>query len=158
MEAVRQNLNELAASLRQGELHVVLGRYSDILLALLVITIIGIMIVPIPTFVMDILLTANMALAIAVLMICLYVPDALSLASFPTILLIATLFRLSLEVSATRLILLDANAGEVIHAFGSFVVRGNLVVGLVIFLIITLLQLLVVAKGAERVSEVSARF
>jgi type III secretion protein V len=158
MEAVRRHLLGLAATLRQGDLPEVLGRYSEILLALLVITIIAIMIIPIPTFVMDVLLTANMAMAIAVLMICLYVPDALSLASFPTILLIATLFRLSLEVSATRLILLYADAGEVIHAFGSFVVKGNLVVGLVIFLIITILQLVVIAKGAERVSEVAARF
>jgi len=158
MEAVQRRLTEAIAALRQGDLPVVLGRYSEILLALLVITIIAIMIIPIPTFVMDLLLTANMAMAISVLMICLYVPDALSLASFPTILLITTLFRLSLEVSATRLILLYADAGQVIHTFGSFVVKGNLVVGLVIFLIITLLQLVVIAKGAERVSEVSARF
>jgi type III secretion protein V len=158
MEAIQRRLTGLVASLRQGDLPEVLGRYSEILLALLVITIIAIMIIPIPTFLMDVLLTANMAMAIAVLMICLYVPDALSLASFPTILLIATLFRLSLEVSATRLILLYADAGEVIHAFGSFVVKGNLVVGMVVFLIITLLQLVVIAKGAERVSEVAARF
>jgi type III secretion protein V len=158
MEAVRRHLTGLADTLRQGDLPSVLGRYSEILLAFLVITIIAIMIIPIPTFLLDILLTTNMAMAIAILMICLYVPDALALASFPTILLITTLFRLSLEVSATRLILLYADAGDVIHAFGSFVVKGNLVVGLVIFLIITLLQLIVIAKGAERVSEVAARF
>ncbi len=158
MEAIKAKLMELYAGLRQGDLNVVLGRYSDILLALLVICIIAIMIIPIPTFLMDIFLTTNMALAIAILMITLYIPNALALASFPTILLISTLFRLSLEVSATRLILLYANAGEVINAFGSFVVKGNLVVGFVIFLIITLLQLIVIAKGAERVSEVSARF
>jgi type III secretion protein V len=156
--AIRERAGEVLDRLRQGELHVVLGRYSEILLAVLVITAITIMIIPIPTFLLDVLLTANMAIAIAVLMICLYVPDALSLASFPTILLLATLFRIALEVSATRLILLYADAGEVIHAFGSFVVKGNLVVGLVIFLIITILQLVVVAKGAERVSEVAARF
>jgi type III secretion protein V len=158
MESLRLQVNDLLSSLRQGDLPAVLGRYSEILLALLVISIIAIMIIPIPTFLMDVFLTTNMAMSIAVLMICLYVPDALSLASFPTILLIATLFRLSLEVSATRLILLYADAGEVIHAFGTFVVKGNLVVGLVIFLIITLLQLVVIAKGAERVSEVAARF
>jgi type III secretion protein V len=151
-------VRQLFANLRQGELHVVLGRYSEILLAMLVITAIAIIIVPIPTFVMDVLLSANMAMSIAVLMICLYVPDALSLAAFPTILLLACLFRLALEVAATRLILLNANAGDVIHAFGSFVVRGNIVVGLVLFLVITVLQLIVIAKGAERVSEVSARF
>ncbi len=158
MEAIRQQLAELWTSLRQGDLNVVLARYSDILLALLVISIIGIMIIPIPTFLMDIFLTTNMALAISILMISLYIPNALALASFPTILLVSTLFRLALEVSATRLILLYADAGEVIHAFGSFVVKGNLIVGFVIFLIITLLQLIVIAKGAERVSEVSARF
>lgn len=158
MEAIKQHLMELYRSLRQGDLNIVLGRYSDILLALLVISIIGIMIIPIPTFLMDLFLTTNMAIAIAVLMIALYIPDALALASFPTILLISTLFRLALEVSATRLILLYADAGEVIHAFGTFVVKGNLIVGFVIFLIITLLQLIVIAKGAERVSEVSARF
>jgi type III secretion protein V len=154
----RSPLQQLLGSLRQGDLHVVLGRYSEILLALLVITIIAIMIIPIPTFLLDLLLSANMAMAIAVLMICLYVPDALSLAAFPTILLVACLFRLALEVAATRLILLYGNAGDVIHAFGTFVVKGNIVVGVVIFLIITLLQVLVIAKGAERVSEVSARF
>lgn len=158
MEAIRQQLMELWTSLRQGDLNVVLARYSDILLALLVISIIGIMIIPIPTFLMDIFLTANMALAISILMISLYIPNALALASFPTILLVSALFRLALEVSATRLILLYADAGEVIHAFGSFVVKGNLIVGFVIFLVITLLQLIVIAKGAERVSEVSARF
>jgi type III secretion protein V len=155
---VRERAGAVLGRLRQGELHVVLGRYSEILLALLVITAIAIMIIPIPALLLDLLLTANMAIAIAVLMICLYVPDALSLAAFPTILLLATLFRISLEVSTTRLILLYADAGDVIHAFGSFVVKGNLVVGLVIFLIITILQLVVVAKGAERVSEVAARF
>jgi type III secretion protein V len=158
MEVIRQRLMELWTSLRQGDLNVVLARYSDILLALLVISIIGIMIIPIPTFLMDIFLTTNMALAISVLMISLYIPNALALASFPTILLVSTLFRLALEVAATRLILLYADAGEVIYAFGHFVVKGNLVVGFVVFLIITLLQLIVIAKGAERVSEVSARF
>jgi type III secretion protein V len=153
-----RSLSEVVAALKQGDLQAVLGRYSEILLALLVITIVAIMIIPVPTFLLDILLTANMAMAISVLMICLYIPDALSLASFPTILLIATLFRLALEVSATRLILLYADAGQVIHAFGNFVVKGNLVVGLVVFLIITVVQLVVIAKGAERVSEVSARF
>jgi type III secretion protein V len=155
---IRRQLDYALETLRQGELHAVLGRYSEILLALLVITIVAIMIIPVPTFLLDILLSANMAMSIAVLLICLYVPDALSLAAFPTILLIACLFRLALEVAATRLILLYAEAGDVIHAFGNFVVKGNLVVGLVIFLIITVLQVLVIAKGAERVSEVSARF
>ncbi len=123
MSDSRSPLQQLVENLRQGELHVVLGRYSEILLAMLVITTIAIMIIPIPTFLMDVLLSANMAMSIAVLMICLYVPDALSLAAFPTILLLACLFRLALEVAATRLILLHADAGDVIHAFGTFVVK-----------------------------------
>ncbi len=158
MEAIQRHLIELWTSLRQGDLNIVLARYSDILLALLVIAIIGIMIIPIPPFLMDIFLSTNMALAISILMISLYIPNALALASFPTILLVTTLFRLALSIASTRLILLYAYAGEVINAFGNFVVKGNLVVGAVVFLIITVVQLIVIAKGAERVSEVAARF
>lgn len=144
--------------LLEGNLNVVLTRYSDIILAVLVIAIIGIMIVPIPPFLMDILLATNITLAVTLLMVSLYIPNALSLAAFPTILLVTTLFRLSLNVSSTRLILLYAYAGEVINSFGQFVVKGNFVVGGVIFLVLTLIQFIVIAKGAERVSEVSARF
>ncbi len=150
-----QNVKE---TIMEGNLNVVLTRYSDIILALLVISIIGIMIIPIPPFLMDIFLATNMTLAVTLLMASLYIPNALSLASFPTILLVATLFRLALNVSSTRLILLYAYAGEVIQSFGNFVVKGNYVVGFVVFLIITLIQFIVIAKGAERVSEVAARF
>lgn len=135
-----------------------LNRYSDILLAALVIGIIGMMIVPLPTALLDLLLALNITLAVTLLMVSLYIPSALKIAAFPSILLITTLFRLALNISSTRLILLQADAGEVIDSFGDFVVQGNFVVGAVIFLILTLVQFLVVAKGSERVSEVAARF
>ena len=131
---------------------------ADAFLALLVIAIVGLMVVPLPTWLLDLLLAANLSIAIAVLLVVLYAPDALGIATFPTLLLITTLFRLALSVSSTRLILLQADAGEVIRAFGHFVVRGNYVVGAVIFLILTIIQFIVIAKGSERVAEVGARF
>jgi len=131
---------------------------ADAALALLVVMVVGLMIVPLPTWLLDILLATNISVSVAVLLVVLYVPDALGIATFPTLLLITTLFRLSLNVSSTRLILLQANAGEVIKAFGNFVVRGNYVVGGVVFLILTIIQFIVIAKGSERVAEVGARF
>jgi type III secretion protein V len=116
------------------------------------------MIVPLPTFVLDLFVTLNIAAAVSLLLIAIYVSEALRIATFPSLLLITTLFRLAIEVSATRLILLKANAGQVIHAFGNFVVAGNLVVGAVVFLILTMIQFIVIAKGSERVAEVGARF
>ncbi len=116
------------------------------------------MIVPLPTWLLDILLATNLSLSVAILLVVLYVPDALAIATFPTVLLLTTLFRLALNVSSARLILLQADAGEVIKAFGSFVVRGNYVVGAVVFLILTIIQFVVIAKGGERVAEVGARF
>jgi len=141
-----------------GGLRETLGQYSDIALAALVVGIIGMMIIPLPTPVIDILLTLNITVAVTLLMVSLYIPRALEIAAFPSILLLTTLFRLGLNVSTTRLILLQADAGQVIDAFGNFVVKGNYVVGAVIFLIITVIQFIVIAKGAERVSEVAARF
>jgi type III secretion protein V len=131
---------------------------ADGALAVLVIGIVALMVVPLPTWLLDVLLASNLALSVAILLVTLYVGRALELASFPTLLLIMTLVRVALNVSSTRLILLHANAGEVIRAFGSFVVSGNFVVGAVIFLIITVIQFVVVAKGSERVAEVAARF
>jgi len=116
------------------------------------------MVVPLPTWLLDILLASNLSMAVVILLVVLYVPEAISIATFPTLLLITTLLRLSLNVSSTRLILLQANAGEVIRAFGQFVVRGNYVVGAVVFLILTIIQFVVIAKGSERVAEVGARF
>src|SRR5262252_7754457 len=116
------------------------------------------MIVPLPTWILDLLISTNLSAAVAILLVVLYVPDAIGIATFPTLLLLTTLFRLALNVASTRLILLQANAGEVIRAFGTFVVRGNYVVGGVVFLILTIIQFIVIAKGGERVAEVGARF
>ena len=135
-----------------------LRRYGDIVLAAIVIAVVAMMILPLPTPLLDILLATNISLAVLILLVTLYVSDALRIAAFPTILLLTTLFRLALNVSSTRLILGQAYAGEVINAFGDFVVAGNVAVGAVIFLILTVIQFVVVAKGAERVAEVAARF
>ena len=131
---------------------------ADAALGLLVIVIVSLMIVPLPTWLLDIFLATNISLGVAILLVVLFVSDALRIATFPTLLLITTLFRLALNVSSTRLILLQANAGEVISSFGNFVVRGNYVVGAVVFLILTIIQFVVIAKGSERVAEVGARF
>jgi type III secretion protein V len=131
---------------------------AELGLALLVISVVAMMIVPLPTWLLDVLIATNLSLSVAILLVVLYVPDALAIATFPTILLLTTLFRLALNVSSVRLILLQANAGDVIRAFGQFVVRGNYVVGGVIFLVLTIIQFIVIAKGSERVAEVGARF
>jgi type III secretion protein V len=131
---------------------------ADIALAALVILVVGLMIVPLPTWTLDLLIATNLSAAVAILLVVLYVPDAIGIATFPTLLLLTTLFRLSLNVASTRLILLQANAGQVIKAFGTFVVRGNYVVGGVVFLVLTIIQFIVIAKGSERVAEVGARF
>jgi len=131
---------------------------ADVGLAGLVVVVVALMIVPLPTWVLDLLISTNLSCAIAILLVVLYVPDAIGIATFPTLLLLTTLFRLALNVASTRLILLQANAGEVIKAFGTFVVRGNYVVGSVVFLVLTTIQFVVIAKGSERVAEVAARF
>ncbi len=131
---------------------------ADAALALMVIAVVGLMIIPLPTWLLDLLLAANLSLSVGILLVVLYVPNALGIATFPTLLLITTLMRLALNVSSSRLILLQADAGEVIRAFGNFVVRGNYVVGAVVFLILTIIQFVVIAKGSERVAEVAARF
>ncbi len=131
---------------------------SDVVLAVVMAAILGAMIVPLPAWAVDLGLALNLAAAAALLVAALYARDALKVASFPTLLLVTTLFRLALNVSSTRLALSEGHAGRVIEAFGEFVVRGEYVVGAVVFVILTLVQFLVVAKGAERVAEVSARF
>lgn len=135
-----------------------ISKYSDVFLASFVVLVVGMMIIPLPTVLLDVLLTFNIAIGITILLVVLYISSAIRLASFPSILLIATLFRLALNVSTTRLILLNANAGNVIEAFGSFVVQGNIIVGAIVFVILTLVNFVVVSKGSERVAEVSARF
>ena len=132
--------------------------YSDIGVALLMVLIIIMMVIPLPTWLIDMLLAMNITLGVVTLLVTFYVKRALDLSIFPTLLLISTLFRLSLNVSTTRLILLYGNAGELINAFGNFVVGGNYVVGIIMFLILVIIQMLVITKGAERVAEVAARF
>lgn len=131
---------------------------SDVVLAVAMGAVLGALIIPLPPWLLDLGLAINLAAAVALLVAALYARDALKVTSFPTLLLFTTLFRLALNVSSTRLALAEGHAGEVIQAFGEFVVRGDYVVGAVIFAILTLVQFLVVAKGAERVAEVSARF
>ena len=133
-------------------------RYGDIALALGVIAVMALMVLRLPTALIDVLVAVNIAIGVALLLIALYVPHPVAFSSFPSVLLISTLFRLSLSVATTRLILLDAHAGHIIDAFGRFVAGGNLVVGIVVFIIITIVQFIVIAKGAERVAEVAARF
>ena len=131
---------------------------ADALLAGIVVAVVGLMVVPLPTWLLDLLLASNLAFSVVILLVALYVSDGLKIAAFPSILLLTTLVRLALNVSSTRLILLQADAGEVIRAFGQFVVRGNYVVGGVVFLVLTIIQFVVIAKGGERVAEVGARF
>lgn len=133
-------------------------RSSDLILAAWVIAVIVMIVLPVPPALIDLLITFNLTAAIGLLMVALYIPSAIHLSMFPSLLLVTTLFRLGVNISSTRQILLHAYAGEVIQAFGRFVVGGNYVVGFVIFLIITIVQFIVVTKGAERVAEVAARF
>lgn len=122
------------------------------------VTIIVILIVPIPAFLLDMLITTNIALSILVLLVVLNSKESVELSVFPSLLLFITLFRLSLNVASTKLILLDGYAGKVVMAFGNVVVGGNLIVGVVVFLILVIIQFIVINKGATRVSEVAARF
>jgi type III secretion protein V len=130
----------------------------DMVLAVAVAGIVAALIAPVPPWLLDVLIATNIAAGCSLLVASLYAKEALKVAAFPTLLLITTLFRLSLNVSATKLALSDAHAGAVIQAVGEFVVGGNYVVGAVVFAILTLVQFMVVAKGAERVAEVAARF
>lgn len=133
-------------------------RSGDWVLAVLVVAIVGLLIVPLPTALVDTLIAVNLMLSAVMLMVSLYLPRALAFSTFPSLLLLTTLFRLALNVTTTRLILLHADAGAIIGTFGEFVVGGNFAVGAVIFLIITVVQFVVISKGSERVSEVAARF
>lgn len=141
----------------QSLLHKITKR-SDLALAVLLVMVIFMMIMPLPTMVIDILIAFNMSLAIIMLMLAIYLPSPLSFSSFPSVLLLSTLFRLSLSIATTRVILSEGEAGHIIQTFGEFVVAGNMVVGIVVFLIITIVQFIVITKGSERIAEVSARF
>ncbi|MEW6302718.1 MAG: flagellar biosynthesis protein FlhA [Verrucomicrobiota bacterium] len=145
MAEARSNLGRL---LRQGDLWLVLGVFGTVLLLVL----------PVPPLLLDLLLAFSIALSLLILLIILYVEQPADFTGFPTLLLFVTLFRLGLNVASTRLILLDGYAGHIIEAFGNFVVRGNYVVGLVIFCILILINFVVITKGAGRIAEVAARF
>jgi len=138
----------------------VVFKYVDVVVALLIVAIVLLMIIPIPTMLLDFLQLMNISLAVLLLLTTMYIRSALELSSFPTLLLILTLFRLALNVTSTRLILLQGRnfGGRVIRAFGEFVVGGDYVVGLVIFLILVIIQFIVITRGAERIAEVAARF
>ena len=134
------------------------SRYSDLLAAGAVVLVVAMMVIPLPPFLLDLLITLNISAALMIVVATLYVPRALDFSSFPSLLLLTTLLRLAINISVTRLILLEGDAGHVVTAFGEFVVGGNVVVGLVIFLILIVIQFVVITNGAGRVAEVGARF
>jgi flagellar biosynthesis protein FlhA len=145
-------------ALGQNTLNTPFTAHSNIILAVGLVTVLATLLIPLPTPLLDILLACSISLAVAVLIITLSSKEALELSTFPSLLLFVTLFRLSLNVASTRLILLQGNAGKIIQTFGGFVAGGSFVVGLVIFLILVVIQFIVITKGAERISEVAARF
>ncbi len=140
-----------------------LNNNADIIMACLVVGILVLMVIPLPPFVLDLLLSLNITCAIIVLLVGMYIVHPLQLASFPTILLLATLFRLALNIASTRIILMHGSegtsaAGQVIQAFGNFVVGGNYLIGIIVFLILVIINFMVITKGAGRIAEVAARF
>ncbi len=134
------------------------GKNTDILLAFALIFILGLMIIPLPAGLLDFFLALNITLSVLILIVSLYIQSPLDISVFPGLLLVLTLFRLSLNISSTRLILLNGYAGKVIDTFGEFVVGGDYVVGFIIFIILVLIQFIVIIKGSGRISEVAARF
>src|SRR5256714_14942106 len=133
---------------RQGDVWLIIGLFGTILLRIL----------PVPPFLLDLLLTVSIGLSLLTLLVILYLRTPAEFTGFPTLLLFITLYRLALNVASTRLILLDGYAGHIIEAFGNFVVRGNYVVGMVVFLILVLINFVVITKGAGRIAEVADRF
>src|SRR5436190_981720 len=140
--------SNLAKLFRQSDLWLVVGLFGTILLLIL----------PVPTFLLDSLLATSIAMSLLIVLVILYIREPSDFTGFPTLLLFITLFRLALNVASTRLILLDGYAGHIIEAFANFVARGNYVVGLVVFLILVLINFVVITKGAGRIAEVAARF
>ncbi|RKX54151.1 MAG: flagellar biosynthesis protein FlhA [Thermotoga sp.] len=135
-------------------------KYMDVAVALTILSIVLLMILPVPTAMLDFLQILNLTLSIIIILSTMYVRNALELSSFPTILLVMTIFRLALNITSTRLILLQGKnfSGKVILTFGNFVVRGDYIVGLIIFIILVIVQFIVITRGAERIAEVAARF
>ncbi|WP_406854817.1 FHIPEP family type III secretion protein [Alsobacter sp. KACC 23698] len=138
-------------------LHHMRGR-QDLALILILLTAVLVMIIPMPTLMLDILIGLNITMTMVILMVAIYIDRPTSFSTFPAVILIATTFRLAISISTTRTILTEAEGGDIVQTFGLFVTGGNLVVGLVIILIITIVQFVVITKGAERVAEVAARF
>jgi len=136
----------------------IIQKYSDVIIAVTLVMIVIMMIIPLPTALLDLLICLNITIALVVIMSAIYNEEALDLSVFPSLLLVTTLFRLALNISSTRLILINGYAGEVITAFGNFVVGGNPVVGFIMFIILVIINFIVITKGSERVAEVSARF
>ena len=134
------------------------GKHSDLIAAGAIVLVVAMMIIPLPAFLLDLAITLNISAALMIVVATLYVPRALDFSAFPSLLLLTTLFRLAINISVTRLILLHGDAGHVVTAFGNFVVGGNVVVGLIIFLILIVIQFVVITNGAGRVAEVGARF
>jgi type III secretion protein V len=137
---------------------VLVSKQGEISAAVLILVIVLMMILPLPTLLVDLLIAINISASLLLIVLSLHLPGPEDFTSFPSVLLLSTLFRLGIEISTSRLILLQGDAGHIVETFGEFVVGGNLVVGLIIFLIIAVVQFLVITKGAERVAEVSARF
>jgi len=135
-----------------------LAGQKDLALVVVLAVILMMLILPLPTLAMDLLIAVNMSISIVIVLVAINLHSPVQFSTFPAVILISTLFRLSISIATTRLILLEGHAGEIVETFGQVVVGGNLVVGLVIFLIITIVQFLVITKGADRVAEVSARF
>ncbi|VVE76840.1 type III secretion system export apparatus subunit SctV [Pandoraea sputorum] len=133
------------------------GRQDIVLAALLLVTVLMI-IIPMPPSVMDLLIALNLGISLLLLMVALYINEPLDFSAFPSVLLMTTLFRLGLTISTSRLILLHADAGDIVYTFGDFAAGGNIVVGMIVFLIITIVNFIVITKGSERVAEVGARF
>lgn len=136
----------------------IFNRNTDMLLAFGLLLILGLMIIPLPAGLLDFFLAISITLSVLILVVSLFIKSPLDLSIFPGLLLISTLFRLSLNISSTRLILIDGYAGKVIETFGSFVVRGDYVVGFIVFIILVIIQFIVIVKGSGRISEVAARF
>ena len=131
------------------------GKNSDIILAVGLVFMLALMLIPLPAGFLDFFLALNITISLLVLIVSLYIKSPLDISVFPGLLLVVTLFRLALNISSTRLILIEGYAGQVIESFGQFVVGGNYVVGFIIFLILVIIQFVVIVKGAGRISEVS---
>ena len=131
---------------------------GELALVTLMLIILSMLIIPLPQTLLDILIAINITLSLLLFLSSIFMKEVLSLSTFPAILLITALFRLALSISTTRAILVDGYAGEIIETFGNFVISGNLIVGVIVFCIITIVQFIVITKGSERVAEVSARF